>query len=97
MNYQETKTLEAIKPICMKTNLDGQRRLYRFSNGYGASVIRNSASYGNEEGLWEMAVLGTAGKIDYTTSITDDVLGYLTEDDVQNILEQIKHWQAATH
>ena len=54
--------------------------------------IRNSASYGNEDGLWELAVLDTDGKIDYTTSITDDVLGYLTTDDVEDILEQIKHW-----
>jgi hypothetical protein len=81
-----------IKPACVKTNLDGQRRLYKFSNGYGASVIRNSASYGNEDGLWELAVLDTDGKIDYTTSITEDVLGYLTTDDVEDILEQIKHW-----
>jgi hypothetical protein len=81
-----------IKPTCVKTNLDGQRRLYKFSNGYGASVIRNSASYGNEDGLWELAVLDTDGKIDYTTSITEDVLGYLTTDDVEDILEQIKHW-----
>jgi hypothetical protein len=81
-----------IKPTCVKTNLDGQRRLYKFSNGYGASVIRNSASYGNEDGLWELAILDRDGKIDYTTSITDDVLGYLTTDDVEDILEQIKHW-----
>ena len=81
-----------IKPTCVKTNLDGQRRLYKFSNGYGASVIRNSASYGNEDDLWELAVLDTDGKIDYTTSITEDVLGYLTTDDVEDILEQIKHW-----
>jgi hypothetical protein len=81
-----------IKPTCVKTNLDGQRRLYKFSNGYGASVIRNSASYGNEDGLWELAVLDTDGKIDYTTSIGSDVVGYLTTDDVEDILEQIKHW-----
>ena len=82
-----------MKTDCEKTRLDGQRKLYKFSNGYGASVIRNSASYGNEEGLWELAVLGTDGEIDYTTSIADDVLGYLTENDVEYILEQIKHWQ----
>ena len=84
-----------IKPTCVKTNSDGQRRLYKFDNGYGASVIKNSASYGHEDGLWELAVLDTNGNIDYTTSITDDVLGYLTEDDVEDTLEQIKHWAVA--
>jgi hypothetical protein len=84
---------EPIKPTCVKTNLDGQRRLYKFSNGYGASVIKNSASYGNEDDLWELAVLGIDGRIDYNTSIGDDVIGYLTEAEAQDILEQIKHWQ----
>jgi ClpP class serine protease len=55
-------------------------------------VVKNSASYGNKDGLWELAVLDLNGEIDYTTSITDDVLGYLTTDDVEDILEQIKHW-----
>lgn len=71
----------------------GVQRLYRFDNGYGASVIRTSVSYGSEQGLWELAVIqyGTAGNynIVYETGITDDVIGYLTEEEVEHYVERI--------
>jgi len=62
----------------------------KFSNGYGASIIRHSFSYGNRQGLWELAVLDSDGDITYDTPITDNVLGYLTEEDVENTLNEIK-------
>ena len=58
----------------------GKQLIYRFPNGYGASVIQNLISYGGDEGLWEVAVLKfQADKpyIDYTTPVTDDVIGFL--------------------
>lgn len=30
--------------------------IQRFDNGYGASVVRFTYSYGFEQGLWELAV-----------------------------------------
>jgi hypothetical protein len=60
-----------------------------FPNGYGASVVRHSFSYGNESGLWELAVLKD-DSICYDTPITDDVLGHLTEAEVNEILDQIE-------
>lgn len=81
---------------------DGVQKLYRFPNGYGASVVRFminlhggrqlGGSYGAEDGLWELAVLKWDGDdydIDYDTPITDDVLGYLSDDDVRETLKQI--------
>jgi len=62
---------------------------FAFPNGYGASVIRHDYSYGHEEGLWELAVL-LNDEIAYNTSITNDILGSLTEGEVQEILEKIK-------
>jgi len=53
---------------------------FKADNGYGASIVQHSFSYGHEEGLWELAVLDKDGKLDYTTPITADVLGYLTEE-----------------
>ena len=58
-----------------------------FENGYKASVINDG--YGSDEGLYEMAILDSSGTIDYTTPITDDVLGHLTEADVMKYLKQI--------
>jgi hypothetical protein len=69
----------------------GDQYEFAFANGYGASVIRNEMSYGNQngQGLWELAVLeGTS--LTYDTPITDDVLGHLTEADVAATLKAIE-------
>lgn len=87
--------------ICMKNVvksglwLGGIRGQYRFGNGFGASVVRNPHSYGGDSGLWELAVLRYTGPSDddfqvcYDTPITDDVLGWLSEDDLKRTLKQI--------
>ncbi len=70
----------------------GVQKLYKFPNGYGASVVRHSFSYGGDEGPWELAVIRYNGDhfdIDYGTPITDDVLGYLSEEGVDTILDKI--------
>lgn len=59
-----------------------------FDNGYGVSVIKTSFSYGGKQGLYELAVLDSSGSITYNTPITEDVLGYLSEDEVtDNMIE----------
>ena len=67
----------------------GVRRKYTFDNGYGASVVRHRYSYGADEGLWELAVIGPDGHLVYDTPITEDVEGHLTEEDVDALLERI--------
>lgn len=52
-----------------------------FENGYGVSVIRTNFSYGGNQGFYEMAVLKD-GEICCSTPITNDVLGYLTIEEV---------------
>ncbi|MFG2676949.1 hypothetical protein [Streptomyces sp. NPDC048445] len=59
----------------------------KFPNGYGASVIDDG--YGSEEGLYELAVLDTAGHVTSETSIANDVVGWLTRDDLLAMLQQI--------
>jgi hypothetical protein len=61
-----------------------------FDNGYGASVIIGPHTYGGEDGLYELAVLGKDKKLTYDTPVTDDVEGYLTEEAVTKLLEQIQ-------
>ena len=69
----------------------GLQHIYQFEdNRYSASVIQTPHSYGGNAGLWELAVL-LDGKITYDTPITQchDVTGWLTDEDVQEILSQI--------
>lgn len=60
----------------------GIQKIYKFENGYGASVIKHRASYGGMDGLWELAVIlfleEEKWKLCYTTEITQDVIGFLT-------------------
>ena len=60
-------------------------------NGYGASVIIGPHTYGGEDGLYELAVLGKDKKLTYDTPVTDDVEGYLTEEGVTEFLKQIQN------
>lgn len=71
----------------------GSQVIYKFDNGFGASVVQHNFSYGSEDGLSELAVLkfnGDEWGLTYDTEITDDVIGYLTEDDVQELLTRIE-------
>lgn len=69
---------------------DGIQAIVKFPNKYGASVVKSKYSYGGKAGLYELAVLDATNQICYTTSITDDVLGYLSESDVTEILTAIE-------
>ena len=83
MEFDNYKTLD--KPYA-----GGIRREYKFENDYGASVICHGFSYGGELGLFEIAVLDSSGNLCYDTSITDDVIGFLTEEAVIEVLREIK-------
>ena len=66
-----------------------------FPNGYTASVITTAntagGSYGGEDGLYELAVINTAtNTLVYDTPITNDVEGWLTEDNVTDLLARIE-------
>jgi hypothetical protein len=86
-----------IKPTVTRELMGGTQHIYQFPNNYGASVVKHSGSYGYEEGLWELTILkfdkpdDTLGfRLVYDTPITDDVIGNLTEADIQGYLEKIK-------
>jgi hypothetical protein len=61
----------------------------KFENGYEASVVKSEYSYGGRDGLYELAIFKD-GEICYDTPITDDVIGYLTEDDVTETFSKIQ-------
>ena len=77
-----------MKPHTTQEYHGGIQKLYKFDNGWGASVIRHEHSYGWPE-KWELAVLDCNGKINYDTPITCDVLGHLTELEVHYYLKEI--------
>lgn len=75
-------------------HLGGPHKVYKFPNNYGASVIKNPYSYGGEQNLWEVGVVffdEDNYELTYSTPITNDVLGYLSDEEVENTLEQIKN------
>ena len=80
--------------MVQKPTHGGVQKLYKFANGYGASVICHDGSYGGPykkdgDNLWELAVL-KGEDLCYDSSITDDVVGRLTMDEVNSYLEKIQ-------
>ena len=67
----------------------GKKSRMSFDNGYGVSVVSHTYSYGGRDGLYEIAVLDKDG-ITYDTPVTNDVIGYLTEEDVTDVLKQVQ-------
>ena len=71
----------------------GKVSLVEFENGYGASVVRHYGSYGGDGGLYELAVMELIDDkwgLTFETEITNDVLGWLTEEDVTKFLREIE-------
>jgi len=68
---------------------DGVQYKFKFANNYGASVVRHKYSYGGDRGLWELAVLDKEDHLCYDTEISDDVIGFLREEDVFDVLWRI--------
>ena len=69
---------------------DGIQAIVEFPNGFGASVIKSDTSFGGKSGLFELAVLDNdTGNINSTTDITDDVIGWQDEDDIDRVLTAI--------
>lgn len=73
----------------------GHHWIYRFPNGFGASVIFTPYSYGTYKMLYELAVIRFLSNEDYhltyDTPITDDVLGYLSTREVCELLREIEN------
>ncbi len=66
-----------------------ETNIFHFGNGYGASVVRGEHTYGGDAGFWEVAVL-RGDEVCSKTPITDDVIGWLTDREVVEILSMIE-------
>jgi hypothetical protein len=71
-----------------------------FENGRGISVIRHKGSYGNQAGLFEVAVIkGTSRDdwdFDFSTELARDVVGWQTPADVVAFARKIAQLPAVT-
>lgn len=65
------------------------QHIYEFPNGYGANVIQNEYSKGGEAGLYKLGVLKD-GVLCCSTPIKNDVIGYLSADEVAEYLQRIE-------
>jgi hypothetical protein len=65
-----------------------------FKNGYGISAIRFPGSYGYKQELWEVAVL-KGEDIAYDTKITNDVIGWCSDDDLAEIMNKVRNLKKA--
>lgn len=72
-------------------DMNGYQLIYKFDNGYGASVVKHDFSYGGKSGLYEVAVLDNEGELCYDTPITSNVIGHLNMSEVDKILVNISH------
>jgi hypothetical protein len=92
LNYEgfEDNIIISERPVNM-----GVQYVFRFENGYGASVVKGPWTYGGPQDLWELAVLRFFGNSDaydleYGTEITDDVLGWRDDEEIRELLLRIK-------
>ena len=77
-----------------KAKFDGISWQVIYNNGFGISIVKFFASYGGTDDLWELAVIEDDDKGGYNltenTPITDEVIGYLTEQEVIDYSEKVR-------
>ncbi len=83
--------MKTFKDLVFITNaLNGRSATINFRNGYGASVITGHGSYTSAESPYEIAVL-YKDDITYNSPITNDIIGFLKEHEVTEIMAKIKN------
>lgn len=65
-----------------------------FENGYGVSLLFGFPFYSNGIDTYELAVIHRSGEgsydLRYDTGITDDVLGYITKEEVTEAMKKVQ-------
>ena len=71
---------------------NGIQYIFKFPNNYGASVVKFRGTAGYKADKWELAVLffhDGIWDLTYNTPITDDIVGCLTDEEVEQYLNKI--------
>lgn len=66
-----------------------KQAVMHFANNYGVSVLLGNEFYSNGVDTYEVAIL-YKNEITYNTEITNDVLGYVTKEEVSEIMKKIQ-------
>ena len=69
--------------------IGGMHAVIDFENGYGVSVLLGHLFYSDGISTYELAVL-EEGELCYDTPITDDVMRYINEKEVTDIMIKIQ-------
>ena len=69
--------------------LGGYQDIYRFENGYGASVVNHSGSYGIELGVIQFFD-NDEWHLTYETTVSSDVIGHLNYEALVDLLIRIQ-------
>lgn len=84
-------------------HFDINYKVLRFENDYSASIINGGSSYTGGSDEFEVAVIRFTNednddyRLVYNTEITDDVLSYLSNDEVLDVLKDIKELSKKTN
>lgn len=82
-------------PVLRCSVVDGVQALLVFPNNWGVSVIKfgrglpRNSSQGFCENLYELAVIDCNHKLRYDSCITNDVIGYLSEEEVVTYVNKV--------
>ena len=84
MKLSDFKMMETKSP-------NGVQVILRFGGKYDLSIVHNELSYGNKQGLYEIAVFEDMNQVELPgiTNEGDTVKGWLTEKDVDNIIKKM--------
>ena len=77
------------KPHSIGIDHDAKKAFCKFDNGYGVSVVFGDMFYSNGIDTYELAIF-KGDEICYDTDITDDVMGYLTNLEVTEIMKKVQ-------
>lgn len=81
--------------IITRNDPNDYQELHQFDNGYGASIIRNPISGGNEYGKYELAIIvWDNGDWDFGPTIYEGKFtkGWLTLDEARRIAYEISRY-----
>ena len=80
---------ENLPETIQESYLNAKQAVMEFENGYGVSVLLGSCFYSNGIDTYEVGILHN-GSLCYSTPITNDVIGRISEEEVSEIMIEVQ-------